>query len=522
MSPLSKRRFFLSFTLAAIAVTLVFAIEGFIGFSLADEGFLWYGAQRVSFGEVPIRDFTSYEPGRYFWVALWNYALNDVGIMSTRIALYAFWLLGIMAGILLCDTPRRRSATMRIIDIGLFLVLLMLWGHPRHKLFDISISIFLVAGLAWVLNHPSLRRFFLAGVFLGLAAFFGRNHALYGGIGYTMAFSLCRRTFRHRPLPQVALTFFLGITVGFFPLFLMMMIFPGFLAAHVESTLAILRLKQTNLPLPVPWPWLIDVNALLTLNTLRELGIGLLFVSLLGIPLVYFLFVALKSRQDTTYTDSTWRNSSMVAAACMAIPYAHHGFSRADLSHLAQAFHPGLILAVLLTLKMGRGKYPCFLLMTGLSCLVSLRAHPYLQCFPEYKCVTSKVSGHSLFVRKESAHAIEILRTVYAAHGKTDRTFLIAPFWPGAYALFQKKSPMLWTFPLFAQTPAAQYAEIGRIAEAEPSFALLSDYPLDGLDSLRFSSTNSLIFKYLNDTYVSKKLPEDTTLTLYLPKTQLQ
>lgn len=522
MSPLSKRRFFLAFILAAIAVTLVFAIEGFIGFNLADEGFLWYGAQRVSFGEVPIRDFTSYEPGRYFWVALWNYALNDIGIMSTRIAVYAFWLIGIMAGILICDTHRRRNATMRVIDIGLFLVLLMLWGHPRHKLFDISISILLIAGLAWVLNHPSLRRFLLAGIFLGLTAFFGRNHALYGTIGYTMAFWLYRNELRHKSAHEIAIAFFLGIIIGLLPLFTIVVIYPGFAGAYTESILAILRLRQTNLPLPIPWPWLVEVNALLTLNTLRELGIGLLFVCLLGIPLVYFFFLALKLRQDTTSTDSKWRNSSMVAATCIAIPYAHFGFSRADLSHLAQAIHPVLILAVLLVLRMSKGKYLCFLLIAGLGFLVCLRAHPYFQCFPKSKCTTSNISDHALFVRKETAQAINTLRAVYAAHGEEDRTFLVAPLWPGAYALFQKKSPMLWTYPLFAQTPAAQHAEIARIRRANPSFALLADHPLNGLESLRFRNTHPLIFNYLSKTYISQQLPENTALTLYLPKIPTQ
>jgi hypothetical protein len=281
-------------------------------------------------------------------------------------------------------------------------------------------------------------------------------------------------------------------------------------------------LKQTNLPLPVPWPWLLQSNNFTSLNTLRQFGIGLLFLSLLGITLINFFYLVATSRHHTISSHKKWENSAMVAATCIAIPYAHHGFSRADFSHLAQAFHPTLILAVLLTLRMGRGKYPCFLFMTGLSCLVCLHAHPYLQCFPQSKCVTSNVSGHSLLIRKATAHTINTLRTVYAAHGETGRTFLVAPFWPGAYALFQKKSPMLWSYPLLPQTSATQYAEIARIADAKPSFALLSDYPLDGLDSRRFSNTNNLIFKYLSDAYVSKRLPEDTTFMLYLPKTQLQ
>lgn len=79
----------ISILVGIVTCTLWFFLMGHIGFDLADEGFYWYGAQRVVHGGVPLRDFQAYDLGRYFYTAQFLFAAHDTGLMVARIAAYS-------------------------------------------------------------------------------------------------------------------------------------------------------------------------------------------------------------------------------------------------------------------------------------------------------------------------------------------------------------------------------------------------------------------------------------------------
>ena len=88
---------------ASAATALVLAAVGLVSRWRApvgaDEGYLWYGTLRLLEGRVPVRDFRSYEPGRYLWCAPFVHLLRR-GVLGVRIATHAFFAVALAAALL--------------------------------------------------------------------------------------------------------------------------------------------------------------------------------------------------------------------------------------------------------------------------------------------------------------------------------------------------------------------------------------------------------------------------------------
>jgi hypothetical protein len=62
---------------------------------MGDEGWLWYVSQRTALEEVPLRDFFSYDPGRYYWSAFIFKLLRGDGLFEQIVADDLFGLIGL-------------------------------------------------------------------------------------------------------------------------------------------------------------------------------------------------------------------------------------------------------------------------------------------------------------------------------------------------------------------------------------------------------------------------------------------
>lgn len=484
------------FALSSLAISLLFFWQGSMGFNLWDEGFLWYGAQRVMVGDIPIRDFMAYDPGRYFWSAALMGVIGDNGVMSLRVAVGIFQAVGLFAGVLLIAQCAREHGKNSLIFLIVSVATLVVWMYPRHKLFDISLSIFLIGTLSFLVQNPVPRRYFIAGMCVGLVAVFGRNHGAYGVAGSLGVMLWLNIKLAGGDFLKCLSLWAVGVAIGFAPVIFMVLLVPAFSEAFWESIRFLFEQKSTNLPLPVPWPWDVKFSLLSFGDAVRGVLLGLFFLGTAVFGPVAILWVVLQRLREKKVPPA------FVAASFLALPYAHFAFSRPDVGHLAQGIFPLLVgCLVVLSTSEGRTKWPFAIALCAGSLWVMHVVHPGWQCRPSSQCVNVEISGSNLQVDPATANDIALLRQLadqYAPHGQS---FIATPFWPGAYSLLDRQSPVWEIYMLFPRSERFEEKEIERINASRPGFAFIVDLPLDGRDELRFRNTHPLTYQYILDNF---------------------
>jgi hypothetical protein len=492
--------------LALLIVGLKTAYQIHLDFNVADEGFLWYGMQRVFHGEVPLRDYMSYDPGRYYWGAAFMAILGSKGIIAMRIGDAACEALGLFLALRLIARFYDRKGWFALLIAALAL---SLWMFPRFKVYDHASSIALILSFAYLVEAPSSRRYFFAGVVLGVAAFMGRNHGVYGLAGMGLTVLYLNMKDRAVPIGKAFTSWFGGLLAGYSPMILMMVFIPGVAAASLENIRSIMQ-NGTNLPMPVPWPWTDTLPRGMPLQiVLGNRLLGVYFVALPAVGVLLLIYVFRKRWQGVPVT------SELVACAVLMLPYAHYAFSRAESNHLAFGGFP-LFFAMLIGARRfgtwGQTFAAAALLGSGYLFL----------CYqlPGFNSkVPMKIGGADLTVTPLIATDVGILNRLEAKYASHGESFLVTPVWPSAYPMFERKSPIWDLYSLFPRDMETQEKEIAEIQKANLAFILVIDEPPDKNGALLFRNTNPHLMTYIRSHYdETNDVPENPHLHVYIPR----
>jgi len=490
----------------AAAAALYFAF-GDLNFNLGDEAFLWYGVIRTRAGEVAVRDFQSYEPGRYYWSAAWSLLFGQ-GILALRASLAVARALGLFFGLLVC-----RRVTHSLAMLGFCAAVLAAWTIPDHKIFEAAISLAAVWVGVRLLEAPSAQRLFEAGAFTGLAAWFGRNHGLYCGLALTSMLLLLRVSGRLRLDRRAVVSFVIGGVAGSAPLWAMSLL-PGFATALWGSI--VFNLTQgVNLPLPYPWPWSIDLQGKQGFDLLAEICTRGMF----ALPLLLYpagLLVALR-----TPPERQAERAPMIAATFVGVFYLHHASVRADIWHLAQAIHPLLILALVMPACVSARppvKWATASMLGAATFVVALGVNPsFVQFRPgaRVELAAHEIAGDRLRLPSVQAAELTNVEAAVGSHLGAGEPLFVAPSRPGFYPIFGRTSPDYWIYFLWPATDTVQHQTIDRLEQAGVVWALIIDEAVDGNDALRFRNSNSKVWEYLMRSFAvvdDPRLPPAYTL----------
>lgn len=508
---LSSRFEFLGIFLLAVSLVVInFLLQENIDINLGDEGFLWYGTVRTALGEVPLRDFQSYDPGRYLWGAFWFKLLGSDRLLTLRLSNAIFQTLGLTFGLL---SVRRLTRSPWLLTLaGL---ILLLWMFPRHKLFEPSIAMTAVYCAILLLEKPSLRRYFGVGCWVGFAAFFGRNHGLYNFVSFAFLIGFIWLKFDRRALLKRFSSWGIGILVGYSPALFMMVFIPGFWDGFNALNQLLLRLGKTNLPLPVPWFWRVSFVPDFWLSA-HFFSVGWLFLILPlfnGIALVYLLC----QKQDFLQ-----KHHVLIAATFLSLTYTHYAFSRADLPHLSQAIHPMLLgwMALIRLFSTLSWKKWSLCLAIGLVLLTVTGigvVSPFTSKLrsPKGSYVTQDILGERLSIPLGTANLIRTIQQVKQQQVSGEEQILVGPHIPALYPILQQKSPLWDIYFLFPETQKRQQAIIQELQQKKVNWVFLGNFALDNREELRFRNTHSLVWQHFEQAFQvieNKNLPPEYQL----------
>ena len=495
-----------------VLLTLLYFLATWnLDINLADEGFYWYGAQRILHGEVPFLDFMAYDPGRYYIGALVMQVVGSDGIWAARLAAYLVLALLVSLGIYLALLSFQGTRKAQIFYSAVVALVLIIWTYPTFRTFDFLAGVLLILAVSIFLRHRSLRGWFFSGLLLGLVAILGRNHGVYGVFAHLLALAIIyldRESIK--PAGRTYLAWVFGVCVGYLPIILLAVFVDGFAQAFFESIKFIFESSATNIALPVPWPWTVDIGKLGLVWSAIFMMKGLFFIGLLAFAVIGLGYVALARKSGRSLMSGEAGNSVFLASICLALPYAQYAFSRADIEHLAPSTLPlifGVLSIPIAHKSKARILVGVLLVFSGL--MVMLGTQPALRYFVLRDQLEAYAIGRDkILIPADQATILRGFDRLIDAEKLKGGSFLALPNYPTVHAIHSSKMPIWEIYSLFNRPKPFEEKEIARMEKNMPSLVILSNHALDQNEGLRYSNMHPEIYRWLNTQY-RKELREN-------------
>lgn len=450
-----------------------------------DEGYLWYGTLRVLAGEAPLRDFRSYEPGRYRWCALTARLWGD-GLIALRISVHTFFAAGLACGLV---ALRLGGVTWPAV-FGAAL-LLAVWAYPGHKLFEPALLLAAILAGTELVRAPGLGSEFILGATVGAIGFFGINLALYTGVGAVALTLIVALAAPGGSAADVA-ALVAGVLAGALPLAGWFLAAPGTASVFWQRrVLTILRRGTTNLHLPVPWPWKFRTRPDPSLSTAGNLVVGLLFGLLPLLGAGVWIWAALAS------WPQVHEHPALVAAAAVGLPALHHAFSRADLSHLAPVVSPFIVLLAALFAHGLLAVAPLAVLVPA-AWVTVIPVHPRRRRLDTPHAYETVALGSSrVRILSAEARGLEALRALIDQRLQPQEPLALVPTLPALLPLLGRRSGVYDTFCVYPASRAEQLRMLRDMEKENIRLVVVQDLALDGREDLRFARTHPLVWRTL-------------------------
>lgn len=497
-----------SLVIALVFTALAFWLNGNQSLSWADEGLLWYGSQQVYAGSVPVRDFYSYDPGRYYWTAAFYRLMGDQSLRATLLAATTFSCLALTTLLVALG----KFGLARPWRIVLALAITVAFAYPRHKAFDQSLSLLLASGILVVLATPrSGRNWFLFGVLTGLAACMGRNHGVFFVAGAMLTVGYLLVSGATVRLGTTVFAYALGTTIGYLPVVALCVLEPGFGPAFWES---VLTTSQWQLKLPVPFPWRISTEGL---PPMRAAHLRVFSWMCLAVPASYLLAMACNAvRARRGATPPLMR--LMAAMSLAGLPYLHQAFDRADFDHFVQGVLPAFALFVCAAAVPASGRWGQVAVRVGGIVALGLLVLLWLPYVPKARMslmeqripgstARFEMDGTGYLIERYQAKLLTTVRSMALRCQVTDRQFLAAPHFPGLYAFLGIQAPAWESYYLHNRPQPMQEQHLRAMEEVRLAI-VATESTIDQLDRLLFRNMHPASQELLDSEFEKSSLQE--------------